>query len=198
MIYNRKFVQIMKIKNSRSLEYKALNINYCTKVLNQVIKNKKVYDMNSVFELEKDLQGVYLIFALDSQNNLKMSYIGESTDIQTRWKKHLYHLKNKNRPAARLRKLESNISNLRFVILALTDSQNQRLKTETYYIYTFKSRFISANSKIANNKMRCNFGHGVKKTFLTYSEIDGKFRLEIYGCCWNKMCQDRFLIDKEN
>lgn len=196
MDYKQKFWQILQIKNSKNLEWKSKNIDYCTKVLQHVLKNKKVYDYLTVAELENNQQGVYLIYALDENKKIKLSYVGESTDIKTRWKKHIYNYKNKIHSSYRLRRLEPNLSNLRFVVLKKTAEQNARLKTETYYIYTFRSRFVNANSKLASKKMRCNFGHGVKRTYLSYQVIDEQFELYIYGRCWNKACKEKFLIDR--
>ncbi|AHI53342.1 GIY-YIG nuclease family protein [Spiroplasma culicicola] len=193
--FKRKYKYIYKAKVSRDEKYKQASLEYCNKVILEVIKTHTIYDVETIKELGNEIQGVYLIFSLNKKGELKFTYVGESIDILKRWKKHIYNFNIKNKESAKIRKKESKIENLRFTVLKIEPDQNARLKKETYYIYHFKSWYTNINKKYANRKMRCDFGHGVARTYLTYDKNAAKFRLYIYGICRNKICKNKFLID---
>ncbi|QBQ08160.1 GIY-YIG nuclease family protein [Spiroplasma gladiatoris] len=190
----QKFFYIKKIKNSKDKNYEKISQLFCNKAINDILNNFKIYDFRQVDEVEKNLAGVYIIFSIDKNKNLKFSYIGESSDIKKRWKTHINNFKTKNIKSRKFRTKEKDLEQIKFAVLKLDTDQNTRLKKETYYIYHFKSKFTNINTKIANMKMKCDFGHGVKRTYLSYDKNSVKFRLYIYGECRNKECNNKFLI----
>ncbi|QGS52396.1 GIY-YIG nuclease family protein [Spiroplasma tabanidicola] len=192
--YDKKLWLIKKVKTSKLEKFKMISQEYCNKAISGVITKYQVYDVKSLEKLDSNISGVYIIFSLDLGNNLKFSYIGESKDIKKRWKSHINNYKNSKPAAKKLIYKEKDLNNIRFAILKQEEDQNKRLKKETYYIYQFRSKFTNINSKLANMKMRCDFGHGVKKTYLTYDKNKAKFRLYIFGVCKNKQCNNKFII----
>lgn len=191
----QKFKYIKNIKISKKEEFKTKNIRYCTKILNELIKTKTVYNIFSINKVANNVCGVYLIYSVDQNKQIKFSYIGESVDILSRWKKHIYNFKNSKKEANKFKKKEQDLNNFRFIILEEILDLNTRLKAETYYIFVLRSWFTNTNIKIANKKMRCDFGHGVRRVFLSYKNLLNEIELYIYGVCRNKDCKNKFLIE---
>ncbi|AOG61028.1 hypothetical protein SHELI_v1c10810 [Spiroplasma helicoides] len=194
--FYKKYLWVKKIKSSKEELYKATSQQYCNSIINDIITryDNQIFNVSNLNNYEDNVSGVYLIFSLDNKDNLKFSYIGESTNIKKRWKTHINNYKAKNKQSRKIRSKENNIENIRFVTLAKINEQNQRLKKETYYIYLFKSKFTNLNTKLANMKMRCDNGHGVKRTYLSYVKNSKTFKLFVYGVCKNKLCNNKFQI----
>gem|GEM_PF-4989309 len=84
MTNSQKFKYIKNIKISKKEDFKTKNITYCTKILNELIKTKAVYDIFSINKAINNICGVYLIYSVDQNKQIKFSYIGESVDILSR------------------------------------------------------------------------------------------------------------------
>ncbi|QEH62346.1 hypothetical protein SCHIN_v1c11530 [Spiroplasma chinense] len=193
--FEKQYKYIWKTKTSRDVKYKQTSSEYCTKFVTELEKTRQVYNVDTIKDLPEKISGVYLIYSFKKDKTLKFSYIGESINILQRWKTHIYNFKKENKESSKFRKKEKKLENLRFLVLSEIEDQNLRLKKETYYIYALRSKFTNTNTKLANRKMRCENGHGVKRTFLTYHKDKPYFEMYIYGTCRNKICDNKFLIN---
>jgi len=189
----KEFKAIWKIKVSSNSKYKNASVSYVNNVVSELSKTRVIYDHKEVLINKEKTAGVYLIYS-KKKENVVLTYVGESKDIFNRLRKHIYNIRTRNKLASRILTKEPDINNLNFLILEEVNDINERLKKETYYIYVFRSKFTNVNKSLANKKMRCDFGHGVKRTYLTFKKDIPYLDLYIYGKCRNKLCTNTFFI----
>ncbi|WP_339020783.1 GIY-YIG nuclease family protein [Spiroplasma endosymbiont of Atherix ibis] len=189
------FKIISKIKNSTSLDVKILSEIYILEIINKLLENRKKLKFNELNEIDNNKAGVYLLYSIVN-NRLKFCYIGESVNVKERFNQHIKgYINKKNKMYSIMNKRIESIRDINFVFLEEIENQNNRLKKETYYIYTTKSKHFSLNTKLVNRKLRCPNGHGLVKGSLSYDKNKDYIHLILYGICKNKNCKIKFQIN---
>ncbi|AUM63008.1 GIY-YIG nuclease family protein [Spiroplasma monobiae] len=195
MELSNQFKLVNKIKNSRDPRVKSFSEDYLMHRISKFLKTRTVLNLEDIRQIKDRVAGTYLLYSI-SNGKLKFCYIGESTNVFERFKQHINgFLRGKDSLYSKMRKKIKDIKEISFVVLDEIEDQNNRLKKETYYIYTMKSKFFSLNSKLANRRLRCPSGHGMVRTFMTYDKNAKDLKLIIYGKCRNKICKMTFVIN---
>ncbi|AUB32116.1 GIY-YIG nuclease family protein [Spiroplasma floricola] len=189
------FKIISKIKNSSNLDVRSLSEIYLLEIINKLLENKKSLKFDELNKMDNKKPGVYLLYSIVN-NKLRFCYIGESVNVKERFKQHIKGYANKkNKMYSIMNKRVEEIKDINFVFLDEIEDQNDRLKRETYYIYTTKSKHFSLNTKLVNRKLRCPNGHGLVKGSLSYDKNKDHIHLIVYGICKNKTCKIKFKIN---
>ncbi|QHX37031.1 GIY-YIG nuclease family protein [Spiroplasma sp. BIUS-1] len=185
---------VYKIKNSRDPRLKSFSEEYIINRISKFKKTRTVLNYEDVKLINDKVPGTYLIYSL-TNGKLAFCYVGESTNVFERFKQHINGFRNgKDRLYSKMRKKVKELEDISFMVLDEIEDQNERLKKETYYIYTMKSKFFSLNSKLVNRRLRCPSGHGMVRSFMTYDKEAEKLNLIVYGRCVNKHCNITFVI----
>lgn len=202
-LVKQKFDFVCRCKYSKEKKYQEYIQKYLKKVIAQLSNGIKEYSFDNVKHL-KDINlatpGVYLIYAKNHEDQLTFTYVGESTNVISRWKQHTRKFENgsetmykKIRKKMLLDKVK--FDDIRFFILENQSDENRRLFRETYYIYLLKARLISVNNKNCSRRLRCPNGHGMIKTKLSAKEKESTIKPVVIGTCRQKDCKITFEIN---
>ncbi|WP_338972764.1 GIY-YIG nuclease family protein [Spiroplasma endosymbiont of Panorpa germanica] len=176
------------------------------RLIEKIESNLKSVSFKEIKDSKKSVDlgaGVYLIYLKDKKNNVVLTYVGESKQIWTRWKSHLREIdpktsQKRKRLYNKLKKLykEQNLDyrKVRFVKIADEPDQNNRLISEAYFIYNFKSPVINANNKNLNSRAVCINGHGRMSSCLSYQILEFEVIPVVQFRCKNKECRVKFEI----
>ncbi|AHI53605.1 hypothetical protein SSABA_v1c01930 [Spiroplasma sabaudiense Ar-1343] len=181
--------------------------DFQNRLVTNIEANFRVFSYKEIFETKKteDLlgAGVYLIYLKDKSGNVVLTYVGESKNIWVRWKTHLKDINPKTstkrkRLYSKLKKLfreqKLNYENVQFVKIVDQSDANQRLFSEAYFIYNFKSPVINANNKNLNSRAACTSGHGRMASCLTYQIREKEVIPVVQFRCRNQECRIKFEI----
>ncbi|WP_339023089.1 hypothetical protein [Spiroplasma endosymbiont of Crioceris asparagi] len=190
-------------KSKKDVKYEQLTQTYLHQILAEYKSDHKVYNylnLNESTEL-KDKAGVYLMFA-EQEKNIIFTYVGESTKIWNRFKRHLDEIKKGNKKLSLYKKINYRINthnlkleDIKFIVIADNlEDENQRLALEVWNIYKTKTKNYSMNSKICSRRLKCPLGHGVCRTKMQFVIDDNQIKMIISGISKSKKCKERFLI----
>ncbi|AXK50955.1 GIY-YIG nuclease family protein [Spiroplasma alleghenense] len=199
-----RLLRLAKLRNNEATNKYAQEFQ--NQLISKIEENLKSVSFKEIKESKKNVDlgaGVYLIYLKDKKDNVVLTYVGESKQIWTRWKSHLREIdpktsQKRKRLYSKLKKLykEQNLDyrKVRFVKIADEPDLNNRLISEAYYIYNFKSPIINANNKNLNSRAACINGHGRMSSCLNYQIQDFEVIPVVQFRCKNKECRVKFEI----